>query len=172
MVVGDLAVAGSSLLYQGKYPDASEAIILPVSEKVRRVLEVVCKKLGCTAWQGDILTAGEILGKKELADTLRQQDTVNPVLDMETWAIALVAAREKIPLLAIRAISDAADEELGFNISEFTDSGMTIRIHKILGTIIRKPRIIPQLLRLAGNSRIAGRNLAAAIRELLAKDTV
>lgn len=170
MVVGDLAVAGSSLLYQGRRPGASEAIVLAVSDKVRLRLEAICKKLGYTAWQGNFLTSGEILSKKELAETLRQQDAVNPVLDMETWAIAQVTAREEIPLLAIRAISDAAEEELGFSISEFVDSEMNIRIYKILGTIAQKPWIISQLIRLAGNSRIAGRNLAAVVKELLVKD--
>ena len=90
---------------------------------------------------------------------------------METWAIAQIAAREEIPLLAIRAISDAAEEELGFSISEFTDNEMNIRICKILGTIARKPWIIPQLIRLAGNSRIAGRNLAVVIKELLVMES-
>jgi hypothetical protein len=36
-------------------------------------------------------------------------------------------------------------------------------------TILRKPRIIPQLIRLAGNSRIAARSLTAAMKELLAR---
>jgi adenosylhomocysteine nucleosidase len=169
MAVGDLAVAGRSMQCMGRHPGVSEAIVLAVSDKVQLRLQAVCKKLGYTAWQGDFLTSGEILGKKELAETLRQQDAVNPVLDMETWAIAGVTAREDIPLLAIRAISDAAEEELGFSISEFTDTEMNIRIYKILGTIARKPWIIPQLIRLEGNSRIAGRTLAAVVKELLVK---
>jgi adenosylhomocysteine nucleosidase len=167
MVVGDLAIAGSSRLYQGSPHGAIEAITLAVPDTVQLGLQAICKKLGHSAWQSDFLTSGQILNKKQLAEALRQQDAVNPVLDMETWAIARVTARERIPLLAIRAISDAAEEELGFNINEFTDNEMNIRMYKILGTIARKPWIIPQLLRLAGNSRIAGRNLAAAVKELL-----
>jgi adenosylhomocysteine nucleosidase len=134
------------------------------------MLESICKILGHTAWQADFLTSEKILSKREVAETLRQQGPVSPVLDMETWAIAQIAAREEIPLLAIRAISDAAEEELGFSISEFTDNEMNIRICKILGTIARKPWIIPQLIRLAGNSRTAGRNLAVVVKELLAKE--
>jgi adenosylhomocysteine nucleosidase len=169
MAVGDLAIARSIRLHQGRYPDAREGIVLPVAAKVRQTLEAVCDQRGCAIREGDFLTSEIILNKKELAGDL-PQDVVNPVLDMETWAVALVAAREKIPLLAIRAVSDAADEELGFSIGEFTDSDMNMRISKILSTIARKPGIIPQLIRLARNSRMAGRNLAAAVERLIKMD--
>jgi adenosylhomocysteine nucleosidase len=169
MAVGDLAVARSIRLYRGRYPDAREAIVLPVPAKVRQALETVCNQRGCAVRQGDFLTSETILNKKKLAMEL-PQEVVSPVLDMETWAVAQVAAQGGIPLLAIRAVSDAADEELGFCISEFTDSGMNIRISKILWTIARKPRIIPQLIRLSGNSRMAGKNLATAVRLLLETD--
>jgi adenosylhomocysteine nucleosidase len=171
MVVGDLAVAGSSRLYQVSPHETSEALMLAVPDTVQPGLQAICKKLGHSAWQSDFITSEQILNKKQLAEALRQQDAINPVLDMETWAIARVTAREQIPLLALRAISDAADEELGFSINEFTDSGMNIRMYKILGTIARKPWIIPQLLRLAGNSRIAGRKLATVVKELLENST-
>lgn len=169
MAVGDLAVARSIRLYQGGDPDARKAIVLPVPAKVRQTLETVCNQRGCAIRQGDFLTSEIILNKKKLAMEL-PQEVVNPVLDMETWAIAQVAAQERIPLLAIRAISDAADEELGFCIGEFTDSDMNMRISKILSTIARKPGIMLQLIRLAKNSRMAGRNLAAAVEHLIEMD--
>lgn len=167
--VGDLAFAGSSRLYQGGRPDASPVITLPVPAEVRQTLEAVGADLGCAVLQGDFLTSATILNKKELAGAL-PRDAVNPVLDMETWSVARAAAREGITLLALRAVSDAADEELGFNIGEFTDDDLNIRIAKILRTVARKPRIIPQLVRLAGNSRTAGRNLAVAVKRLLETD--
>lgn len=169
MAVGDLAIARSIRLHRGRNSDAREGIVLPVPAKVRQTLEAVCIQRGCAIREGDFLTSEIILNKKELAGAL-PQDVANPVLDMETWAVALVAAREKIPLLAIRAVSDTADEELGFSIGEFTDSDMNMRISKILSTIARKPGIIPQLIRLARNSRIAGRNLAAAVEHLIEMD--
>jgi adenosylhomocysteine nucleosidase len=81
--------------------------------------------------------------------------------------VARAAAREGVPLLAIRGVSDDAGEELGFSIDELTDSGMRIRVGKVFLTVARRPSIIPQLLRLSKNSKKAGENLALAITSLL-----
>jgi len=92
-----------------------------------------------------------------------------PVVEMESAAIALVAAESGIPLIGLRSVSDPAGEELGFSLDEFCDSRLRIRPWRVLLTILRKPRIIPQLIRLAGNSRIAAGSLTAAMKELLAR---
>lgn len=90
-----------------------------------------------------------------------------PVVEMESAAIALIAAENRIPLIAIRSVSDPAHEELGFSLDEFCDSSLRIRPGRVLLTILRKPRIIPQLVRLAGNSRIAAKSLTNALEKLL-----
>jgi adenosylhomocysteine nucleosidase len=90
-----------------------------------------------------------------------------PVVEMESTAIALIAAENRIPLIAIRSVSDPAHEELGFSLDEFCDSSLRIRPRRVLMTILRKPRIIPQLVRLAGNSRVAARSLTAALEKLM-----
>ena len=92
-----------------------------------------------------------------------------PVVEMESGAIAIIAAEQGIPLLAIRAVSDAADEELGFSLDEFCDADMRrILPYKVLLTVLRKPRIIPQLVRLSRSSRRAAENLTAALSRLFA----
>jgi len=112
--------------------------------------------------EGTIITTDRIVAKRELMETLPEGiDT--PVLDMETAAVAEAAQRHHIPLLALRAISDDAREELSFSLDEFTDNQMTIRPSRVLGTILRKPWIIPQLMRLASNGRNAARTLATAL---------
>ena len=72
-----------------------------------------------------------------------------------------------MPLLAIRAISDGADEELQFSIEEFTDKNMKMFLPKVLLAVAKNPRIIPQLLRLSKNSKVAGENLATALLAIL-----
>jgi adenosylhomocysteine nucleosidase len=118
---------------------------------------------GNRTFRGTFVTAAEILQKRAMASLL-PAGTVNPVLEMESAAVARIAAREGVPLVALRAISDGAEEELGFAIGEFVDREMRIRAWKVLLTIARKPRIIPQLVRLAGNARLAGQNLAVAVK--------
>jgi adenosylhomocysteine nucleosidase len=73
-----------------------------------------------------------------------------------------------IPFMGIRTVSDAADEELGFSLDEFTDHNLRIRPHKVALTILRKPWIMPQLIRLGRNSRIAADSLSQAVARLLA----
>jgi adenosylhomocysteine nucleosidase len=107
-----------------------------------------------------------ILNKHVLAQQL-PGIAVNPVVEMESAAVARVAATHGIPLLAMRAISDPWDEELDFTIDEFCDETMRIRPVKVLATILRRPRIIPQLIRLAHTSRVAATGLANALERLL-----
>lgn len=91
----------------------------------------------------------------------------HPVVEMESRAIAMAAAENNIPLLAIRAVSDIADEELGFSLDEFCDPGLRrIRPHKVLLTVLHKPRIIPQLLRLSRSSRRAAESITAGLSRL------
>jgi adenosylhomocysteine nucleosidase len=163
---GDLAIAVRSILYRENAFYSGETIELPDSSKARRIVGTICEKFGCKVMQSDFITSDVILNKKVLRDIL-PVDISNPVLDMETWAVARMAGQGEIPFLAIRAISDAAEEELEFSLDQFTDSEMNIRIGRILCAIARTPRILPQLLRLAKNARIAGRNLAIALDSLL-----
>lgn len=169
MAAGDLAIAGRTFLVRESLPDAGDSIGLSFPPDILPVLENVGTKLGFAVEQCDILTSDKILNKKELGRVL-PGDATNPVLDMETWAVAREAAQEHVPLLAIRAISDAADEELEFSLDRFMDREMNIRISRVLLAIASKPGIVPQLIRLARNSRIAGRNLAAALGELLQRE--
>lgn len=166
LMVGDLVIAGRAFLYDQASAGGWDAVILPDQSSKRRILETICQKLGCGCLQGEFLTSDKILDKKMVAGIL-PPDVTNPVLDMETWAVAHFAGRSTVPLLAVRSISDACDEELDFSMDQFTDNEMNIRIWKIILTIARKPWILPQLIRLAGNSRVAGRNLAAALKGLL-----
>ncbi|HET6420876.1 MAG TPA: nucleoside phosphorylase [Geobacteraceae bacterium] len=171
MAAGDLAVAERTSLWRETSSDIGETIELSIPASVLPTLKNIGIKLGFSARQADFITSGNILNKKELTGFLPGYAT-NPVLDMETWAIVRETIAGNIPLLAIRAVSDAADEELDFSLDLFTDHEMNIRISRILLAIARKPGLLPQLIRLAGNSRVAGRNLAFALRGLLENDSL
>ncbi len=113
------------------------------------------------------VSCDQILNKRDLALRLPPQAT-NPVVEMESAAVARVAASHGIPFLAMRAISDPWDEEMDFTIDEFCDDSMRIRPARVLATILRRPRIIPQLVRLARTSRVAAGGLARGMERLLA----
>ena len=121
---------------------------------------------GKRTFGGTFVSTSVITSKRNLAGML-PGSCPSPVVEMESGAVAIVAAENRIPLLAIRAVSDSAAEELGFSLDEFCDPDLRrIHIGRVLLTILRKPRIIPQLLRLSRSSRMAAESLTAAISRL------
>lgn len=115
---------------------------------------------------GVFMTTSAIVSKSRLSGTLPGHYR-HPVVEMESGAIAIIAVEHAIPLLAIRAVSDDAGEEFGFTLDELCDVDMRrIRLHKVLLTILGKPWIIPQLVRLGFGSRTAARSLTAALSRL------
>ena len=115
---------------------------------------------------GVFVTTSSITSKTGLAGVLSGRYP-NPVAEMESGAVAIIAAENSIPLLAIRAVSDTAAEELGFSLDEFCDRDLRrIRPYKVLLTALRRPRIIPQLIGLSRSSRRAAESLTSALSRL------
>jgi adenosylhomocysteine nucleosidase len=112
--------------------------------------------------RGAFITAAAIMNKKEVAEKVAERFS-HPVLEMETAAVLQTAARAGVPAAALRAISDAAEEELGFSLEEFCDGDLNLSLPRILFSVARKPGIMPQLIRLSKNSKAAGANLAIAV---------
>ncbi|HEY3308804.1 MAG TPA: hypothetical protein VGJ93_10150 [Desulfuromonadaceae bacterium] len=155
LLVGDVVVAQQVLHWTGSQLDLTR----PLFYRVKTADPVLT---GC------FITSNGILNKKDLAGLL-PSDIERPVVEMESAAVAQVAAEQGIHFLGIRAISDPWDEELNFSIHDFCDQQMRIRPLKVLATTMRRPAIIPQLIRLAKNSRKAAKSLGAAMKQLLAQ---
>ena len=165
--VGDLVVANRLLFYRDLDFFPQEGLSPQLVGLVKSTLDNAGDQGGFKVFHhGTFITAAQIIEKQTLVDLL-PADACYPMLEMETSAVARVAKKARIPLIAVRAVSDAADEELGFSIDEFTDREMNIRIARVLATMARKPWIIPQLMRLAGNAKKAGNNLAQGIKAIL-----
>jgi adenosylhomocysteine nucleosidase len=163
---GDIVVAERVLSFHGGSFQEREGLAAGLTKDAIRLLVEKCREKAFQVSAGTFITAAEITGKRELVGLL-PAGIVNPVLEMETAAVAQVAAEANVPLLALRSVSDGAGEELGFTIEEFTDREMNVRVSKVLLTVAKKPWIVPQLLRLARNAKIAGENLATAMLVLL-----
>lgn len=157
--VGDLVMGTGCLNYDGRDFTPAAGIDAPLAASAMKSL---AQRTSVALTAGTVITAGTILAKHLVAPLIPAAVT-SPVLDMETAAVAGVAARHGIPLLALRAITDDAGEEFGFSLDEFTDAGLNIRPHRVMATLLRKPWIMPQLVRLARSSRRAGTLLAAAV---------
>jgi adenosylhomocysteine nucleosidase len=163
LATGDVVLAGKVMSLPG------ETITGTIAIDNGRLLRDLAESLPGRDFRildGCIITGTGILRKQE-ADRLLPGSLGNPVLDMETVAVAEAASREAIPFVALRAISDAADEEILFSIEEITDPDLNISIRRVLSSILRNPRILPQMLRLARNAKTAGNNLALVLERLI-----
>lgn len=88
-------------------------------------------------------------------------------VDMETEAVRKWAAGQRVGLIAIRAISDRADQRLDPAVLRLVDRWGRPRAGAILATIIRKPHLVRDLLRIGRDSRIACQSLATAVGDLV-----
>jgi len=161
--VGDVVLAtGLTIVSEGGLKDVA-VTMAPVSQ------DFVSRQVagGQRVFAGLFATTTAIMPKTRLA-ALLPPDAPFPVVEMESAAIALVAGENGIPFVGLRTVSDPFDEELGFALDEFCDDRMRIRIPRVLLTVARKPRIIPQLIRLARNSRVAAASLSQAVERFLA----
>ena len=89
-------------------------------------------------------------------------------LDMESFGAAKACAEAGVPFLAVRAISDSLDEDLPVDFNLFSSGGGMDWPHFFF-YIVTHPGVIPPLMRLGRNSRLAARNLTDAVEALLDK---
>lgn len=162
LLVGDVVVATRLFVAQDDRLD--EETTRPAESGVRFAANSVSSE---RLFGGQYVSTRHMLPKQRLA-ALLPPDMKNPaVVEMESAAIARVAALNSIPFAAIRTVSDTLGEELGFSLDEFCDEGLNIRLGRVLKTCLLKPHIIPQLFRLSRNSRIAAGSLTRAVREFM-----
>jgi adenosylhomocysteine nucleosidase len=156
--VGELVLAERVLLLEeGRLTDGPQPAPL-----LGNLLIEACAAAPFTLHRGSFITAAGIMNKKAVAASLGA-GIAHPVLEMETVAVLLEAQLAGIPTVALRGVSDAAHEELGFSIEEFCDGELRISLPRILRCIACRPWIIPQLVRLSGNANKAGKSLALGV---------
>lgn len=162
-LAGDVVVAKEIMIASGGGFEAVPVSLSPVGRDF-----VACQAAeGNRVAAGTFVTVSTVTSKSRLAGML-PDSCHGPVVEMESGAVAIAAAKNGIPLLAIRAVSDSAAEELQFSLDEFCDPDLRrIRVGKVLLTVLRRPRIILQLIRLSRSSRRAAEGLTAALSRLL-----
>lgn len=100
--------------------------------------------------------------KAELFRTTRAR-----VVDMETAAVRAWAASAGIPVVAVRAVSDTADEAIDPALLRLVDELGRPRPVAIATYLLCHPTGTRRLLRLAAASRLACERLGEAVREVI-----
>lgn len=111
---------------------------------------------------GTLLTAMSVL--ETTADkTAAFRTTGAFAVDMESLAVAAVAARRGLPFIAVRVIVDTANDSLPRAIAAATRCGQ-LRVGPLLGALARRPEELFAIMRLAGRYHAAMQSLAAIAR--------
>jgi adenosylhomocysteine nucleosidase len=158
-LVGDLVVATALYRYQQNAASPAAGLSDALAARLLALTASAGLDRPWHCFPGTFLTTGHSVAKTALNLHLPSA-MPNPVIEMETAAVAAVAAEWGIPCGALRAVSDAASDELDFTVEELCDAHLRLRLSRIILTILRRPRLIGQFLRLARNSATAGENLA------------
>jgi adenosylhomocysteine nucleosidase len=106
--------------------------------------------------------AATVAQKRALADR-----TGAAIVDMETHAIATVAAKARLPCLAVRVVSDDATQTLPAEVAALARPQSAFRrIGAVVGALGRRPTVALDLWRLYEHAVVDGRTLAAELERL------
>jgi adenosylhomocysteine nucleosidase len=115
--------------------------------------------------RGRLFTAESIVGRpKEKKRLGLDHDAL--AVDMESAAIAKACAGAGIPFGCVRAISDEADTPVSPQIVKLLIEER-ISLLRVIGTALRRPALLPEFRRLAGDTRKAAARLAETLIEML-----
>lgn len=96
----------------------------------------------------------------------------HPILEMETAGIAQVAEENRIPLSALRAISDGPRAPLPFDLGVMMDDHANLRAGRLVMEVMRHPRIALKFSQMQRNARIAADRVAIALLALIKQATL
>ena len=142
-----------------------------VARKVIGNLRNLAKTIGDRPCAPELVVAAEALGAKTVSGFLTLDHAVSKAgekrelsaradaVEMESFDIMTTAHDYRIPAIAIRGISDAADEDLPLDMNRIFVEGR-VSTPRVLGEVARHPGSIPGLVRLGQNSKKAAETLA------------
>lgn len=159
---GDLIVPESIYTGEALKSDEEERLSYPVSADWRhRLLELLPPHLSVTG--GSMVASPGVLttakAKLELGAA-----TGACAVDMESFAIAEVAARAKVPFIAIRAITDPVEFSPPPVLLHAVQPEGSVKIMMLLMLLFQRRVSIDTLIRLGKEVRAARSTLAAVIR--------
>jgi adenosylhomocysteine nucleosidase len=103
------------------------------------------------------LTSEKIIGTAGEKEDLSQEGSI---VEMESAYILAAASEAHVPCVAVRAISDAADEDLPVDFGRILDSHGHLKMGGLLKEVGLSPYRIPLLIQFGRQSRAAGKSLA------------
>lgn len=116
---------------------------------------------------GRLLTADRIIRLPDEKLALGQKHDAVAV-DMESFAVAEVCRARHVPFLAVRAISDPADEELPPDVKNLlTQKTKLSKLGAVTGAVWRRPASAKDMYRLRENALAASERLAGFLADMV-----
>jgi adenosylhomocysteine nucleosidase len=120
---------------------------------------------------GHCLVAGTSAATNATSKRQLHTATQAHAIDLESGSVARVALAHGLPFVAVRAISDAADRDLPPAALLALDQHGRVDLLRVLASLLRQPRQLPALLRLASDAARARRALVGlTVRRLSGQD--
>jgi nucleoside phosphorylase len=112
--------------------------------------------------QGSLVTVPRVL-TTSLEKQRLGKETGASAVDMESAAVAGCAADAGVPMAALRAITDAVDEQLPLDFNRCLDSDGQFHHGRLILLLARRPGAVGGLIRLGLHSSRAGQALASLL---------
>lgn len=158
--VGDIVI-GKRIFLQ-----TSTGRPLSSNERLVELASAACDQLDWKFFVGDLITVPKIIASSQEKREI-YQETGALAVEMETAAAARWAAQKRVPFLALRSISDAADYTFKVDISQITDEQGELSLRKALRYLLRHPTALWELSRIKGNVTKAAGRLEPLVRCIL-----
>jgi adenosylhomocysteine nucleosidase len=111
-------------------------------------------------------TAGRVIGR---ADEKKHLGETADAVEMESFVILGEARRRGVPAIAVRAISDSADEDMPFDMTGiFTEEGR-ISMPLVLAQMAKHPQSITAVMKLGQSAKTAATELAGFLDRYVEK---
>jgi len=96
-------------------------VFIPTDPELRFIAKEVAKQEGLSLKEGIVATGDQFIADPKRKEWIRKTFGAD-ALEMEGAAVAVVCDAFSIPFLVLRAISDAADMEAGFDFDRFLEA--------------------------------------------------
>jgi adenosylhomocysteine nucleosidase len=158
--------AGGDIVFGSEFLSIAESGA--VTDRMILFDEEVFKKIniGLQIKKGAIITLPGLMKKSWIISKLPAGIT-NPVCDMETCALAVYCADNGIRFFAMRGITDLVNQDITSDVANIADETGKVSIARAIQTILKKPWLIPVLIRLGIYSHKASQHLRDATISLL-----
>jgi len=163
--IGDVVVSSSHCIWESGSATSPRPLVLLSAQANEAATQAL------QAEEARLVTGTAITTRGSQVAPAAVAGLANPILEMETAGIAQVATEAGIPLLSIRSISDGPRAPVPIDLEAMLDEQYNLKIGKLLGAVIRDPRLIGQSRPMMKNSAKAAHCCAVAVLAALNQPT-